>query len=243
MACERNKKGLMAAALGGVPANRRAELDAHLRECADCRAEFERQRELLAAIDRGVAASVAAEPSPDLAARIRERLREAPAASWFSGWIPAAVGTLAVFVFVAIWMARRPPVVPGNPAPVISEAPPTVQPAPRPQSPAETSSPTKTFAAVARPAPQQHREIAREAAAHDSMPEVLVPRGQEAALMRLYTLLQRDHGLAASLAADEQSQSIVPPELKIDPLVVAPLEKSDAGAVSDTSSDGKELQE
>ena len=139
MACERNKKDLMAAALGGVPANRRAELNAHLAECAACRAEFERQRELLAAIDRGVAASVAAEPSADLAARIREHLGEqpAPATSWLSGWIPAAAGAMAVFVFVAVWLARRPHIAPGNPAPVIAQVPPTVQPVPPVPSPAE----------------------------------------------------------------------------------------------------------
>jgi len=245
MACERNKKDLMAAALGGVPANRRAELNAHLAECAACRAEFERQRELLAAIDRGVAASVAAEPSADLAARIREHLREqpAPAASWLSGWIPAAAGAMAVFVIVAVWLARRPQVAPGNPAPVIAQVPPTVQPAPPAPSPAETSTPAKMFAAVARPAPhrviQSHRQVVRGAAARDSMPEVLVPRGQEVAVMRLYALLQRDRGLAASLAADEKPDSIVPPELKIAPLVVAPLENPDVGAAPDATGYGE----
>ena len=232
----------MAAALGGVPANRRAELNTHLAECAACRAEFERQRELLAAIDRGVAASVAAEPSADLAARIREHLREqpAPAASWLSGWIPAAAGAMAVFVFVAVWLARRPHIAPGNPEPVISQTPLTAPPAP---SPAETSMPAKMFDAVARPAPhrviQSHRQVVRGAAARDSMPEVLVPRGQEVAVMRLYALLQRDRGLAASLAADEKPDSIVPPELKIAPLVVAPLENPDVGAAPDATGYGE----
>ncbi len=119
MDCKQYKENLAAAALGALEPRREAEFAAHLAGCAACRAALDDERRLLDAVDRGVAASVAAEPSAEFAARVRRRLDQEPQPthSWFGGWVPATAGALAVLALVALWLARRPPVLPGTAEP------------------------------------------------------------------------------------------------------------------------------
>ncbi len=111
MACERYKSRLIEEALapGGDP-----ELTSHLPGCPECSSELSRQRELQNRIAGSIAAMVAAEPSPGLLNRVRQRVdvmdaieaeasaRRTVSMQWAMGGI--AVAALASF---AIWFAGR----------------------------------------------------------------------------------------------------------------------------------------
>jgi len=111
MVCERYKEALTDAALGALDPQREAGLVAHLAGCALCRGALEDERRLSVAIDRGVAASLAAEPSPGFAVGVRRRLEDEPrpVRPWLSDWIPIAVGALAALALVTVWIAWRQP--------------------------------------------------------------------------------------------------------------------------------------
>ena len=237
MFCQRYKESLSEAAVtlpagelepgdAAVPALS-AELRAHLADCPACRAQFDAQRALMGAIDRGIQVSLAAEPSPEFAARVRRRLEEErlPSQPWFSGWVPAAAGALAVLALVAVWLARREPVGLGT-----NDSARNVQSQPNavnnagvpPESYTAQSLPPQSIGKSATtrgavPAPQDVRPAVAKAE-----PEVLVPPGQREAILRLYAALQSGRTNAASLLAE--AGSLQPAELKIPPLEVARLD-------------------
>lgn len=76
MNCQRYRKWLIDSAADALNTRREAKLRAHLAECSECRAQFERELKLLDAIDRTITRTLAAEPNPDLLARVRESIDE-----------------------------------------------------------------------------------------------------------------------------------------------------------------------
>ncbi len=226
MDCERYRKNLTDIALGAMESRRQAEFAAHLAVCAGCHAALERERRLLAAIDIGIAASVAAEPSPEFAARVRQRLEQKSlsARSRFSTWVPATAVALVVLGVVAVWLARRRPVVPGTPEPpaVASQQRPTVTaPAAEAASRARPSRPTEQAATPRGATPA--RGHLKQVVAQVAEPEVLVPPGQHEAVLQLYAALRSGRVDPASLVAP--SAPLEPAELKIAPLEVPKLEE------------------
>ena len=228
MDCGRYKESLTDAAVGALPSRRQAELAAHLEGCGECRAALDAERRLLAAIDRAVAASLAAEPSPQFAARVRLRLAEEsrPARAWLSWWIPVAAGALAVLAVVAVWLARRQPAAPG-----IAESARTIagQPPPAAEAPA--------LAGKAAPGTRSSLPIERPARPRGGVPvrrnvqpvvtgaaglEVLVPPGQREAVLQLYEAVRRGRMDLASLFA--QPAPLEPEQINIAPLQVDTLD-------------------
>ena len=62
-----------------------------------------------AALDREIARVLGVDPSPEFAARVRQRIASEPApAGWRAAWIVAAAGALAA-VAVVVLIASRPP--------------------------------------------------------------------------------------------------------------------------------------
>jgi len=197
-----------------MESRRQAEFAAHLAVCAGCRAALERERRLLAAIDIAIAASVAAEPSPEFAARVRQRLEQEGllAPLWFSSWVPAAAVAFVLVAVVVAWLAWRRPVVPGTREPasaaeVVSRA--------RPSGPTEQSATPRG----ATPARGHLKQVVAQVAE----PEVLVPPGQHEAVLQLYAALRSGRVDPASLVAP--SAPLEPAELKIAPLEVIKLEE------------------
>jgi hypothetical protein len=222
MSCERFKTRLVDFALGAED----VELRAHLDACAPCRAELEAQRALLASIDRGLASLVSEEPSGDFAAHVRHRIAENASAPhpWFAGWMPVTAAALALVVLVGVLAIGRPPRPPQSagvtpPAPV---APTEKARAAAPPNAVRTAAPPS----VARgPRPPHEGQMAA-----NREPEVLVPRGEMAAVMRLYDASWNGQADGASLmaAAIPTSESLKPlttPELKISPLVIERLDE------------------
>lgn len=236
MACKRYQDWLMDAALGALAPEREAELRAHAEGCAACRTELDRRQQLVAAMDRAVAASVSAEPSPEFLARIRQRIAEqpTPAPSWFAGWLPVSAGALAVVALLVFWLLPRESRTPEAPGPV---APPVAQEAPAtalpPQAPKLATLPSKRHRAESRAvlavAPAQRRE-----------PEVLVPEEYRVGVALLYRVLQERPTQTTALLAEVNAQlqaertPIAVGELNVPALKLEPLPPVSSPASSET---------
>ncbi len=107
MACERFRDALTDVA-AGAPAP--ADVEAHLASCEACRAELAALRRALAVADAEMAGLLAAEPSPELAVRIRQAVAEAePSPAWRFGWVwPATAAAATLLVALAVWVGRGP---------------------------------------------------------------------------------------------------------------------------------------
>ncbi len=118
MTCQHYQEWIEEAAAGAIAGrgsdSRRAQLDAHLDACPECRRALEAARELYAAINQGIATRVEGVPAGDFAARVRMRLAEegerAEVRSWWrrSIWIPALGSVALALLILSIWIARRP---------------------------------------------------------------------------------------------------------------------------------------
>jgi len=216
---------MIGAALGALRAADEAELRAHASGCRDCRGEWDAMRALVAAVDRGVEAMVAGEPSPNFAARLRARIAgERASAAWpWLTWPRIAAAALAAAVLLAVllvrapWWGRQPaPLTASTPAeivlPITAEKP----------APPERAA-VKTSAAL-------HRGGARAHSQPDALStEVLVPKGQISAALILCDGMNAGTIDGAQLSALAE-QSAEPIEVKA--LVIAPLESPAARATA-----------
>ena len=114
MGCKEYRLLLMDTALGTLGNERKAELQTHLSLCSKCPAELARMKELMSAIDRGVADTVNLEPSPRFAAQVRQRRSQHQTAprKLFGFWLPVAAGSLVGVTLLAILLRPqtvRPP--------------------------------------------------------------------------------------------------------------------------------------
>jgi hypothetical protein len=102
MACERYREALADVA-AGAPAS--AGVEAHIASCEACRAELLLLRQALAMADAEMAGLPTAEPTPELAVRIRQAVAESDLSpAWRFGWLwpaTAAAATLLVALAVA----------------------------------------------------------------------------------------------------------------------------------------------
>jgi hypothetical protein len=222
MNCERCRERVSDAAAGVLSARQQKQFDAHVQNCAVCSAEFERSLTLLEAIGRGVAAQVAAEPSPELAARVRRKIAAETAttdAIW--AWrIPAAAFAAMIIIVTAMWMMRPHG---GKQEQVVKTAPASISPtvanhaAPNQASPGGEAAAPKHFSSIASLRPVAAQKPGRI----ERAPEVLVPPGQAQAVLQFAAALQSGKLDGAKLMAELQRAD---QPIEIRPLVIAPLE-------------------
>ncbi len=220
MFCEQHKKELTDAALGLLSPREESEVRAHLAGCEACRAEFEERRRLVTAIDCEIQAIVAGKPSPEFAARVRQRVEEVRLAStlrWWlvPRWVAAASGALVVLVLL-VWFVRREPIVPRNVNP----------------DQAQKAQVARRENGTTQPRPLLERPVKAASAERDrrslglgrvrSEPEVLVEAGQEKAIAELYGAVST--GRADPALPLVRPEPIEPAELKIPPLEIAELD-------------------
>ncbi len=241
-------------ALGGVDRPSEGELRAHLEACPDCRATLERERRLVGAIDRGVRAHLAAEPSRNLAARVRMRLAEERAGSvaglpsawrfvprWWPEWglrpwIPVTAAALIGLTAALVWLAHRPA---NLDAPAVASrisreaAQPRVEPVTQPvRPPSQIQARSSSRQDVTRPRRSQARRVATAASREEVLPEVIVDKNEQESIARLYYAIQAGRVDLVSLMA-------VPPGFKRaadGSLIPAPLH---IPPVDDTGSDSE----
>jgi Putative zinc-finger len=230
MRCKAYQKWIREAALGVLTAVRRTQLDAHLATCANCALFFEAEQALLAAIDHGLRCDQDAQPSPDLAARVRLRMaaeRERSSSPGVSGrrfWGPISALAAVATLLLAIWFARRPP----RPFPQQAKAaaPPTAVHSPsrpgtaEPRSARNVSGPLTASVQTSRH--KFHGAGSRHATREDraAQLQVLVQPGQWAGIMALYRAAQAGRVDAGSLAATSAHKE---GPLKMEPLEISPL--------------------
>jgi len=223
MACERYGKALTELAAGAPAAG---WLDAHLAGCEGCRQELATLRSALDVVDAELRQLVATEPSPELAARIRQAASETQIESaWRPALLMQALAAAAVLAAVALVLLRghtpaatsvavltpHPPLASGTPLPAAAAmAARTTQPTPPDQRPAQAFA---RASASARPATPPE-------------PEVLVPPGAGAALLRLAAIVNRQGVASPALAAAGQPSPDLPVPQPIDvrPIDIKPLE-------------------
>ena len=109
-------------AAGALGDGERGETEAHVENCATCRAELAASRELLALVERDPVR--AAEPPVPLGAlltrvqaRIREEERPIPRLGWPKAVLPLSVAAALVGIFIALRSPATRHVVPSPPAP------------------------------------------------------------------------------------------------------------------------------
>ena len=240
MSCERYRSWMMDAVADELPENRRTELENHARECTACRQELQRVRALLAAIDLGVTAQSAAEPSPRLTEQLRQRIRdEASVASWWNTrWVPAAACAAVLIVAASVWTLW--PRTGARHELTASSALPSAVEAVRPAAGVTTAKPRITperrgsMVALARPARRLNaRRIERQRVAPEvpEVPEVIVEPGQMEAVMQFAQALNSGQIDGAKLIADLRAAD--------QPLEIKPLEMPElAGDKSSGASEG-----
>jgi anti-sigma factor RsiW len=190
-------------------------VEAHLASCEACRTEVEELRQALAVVDGEMAGLLAAEPSPELAVRIRQAVAaSAEAPGWRFGWLwPAAAAAATLAVALVAWPRRGPE--PG--APAASSA--------RVDSPALTATASATVAPPAATRRSPRPRAPRGAAA----PEVLVPPGEAEALLRFAAHLRTRVVPPDSLLVADLSAPLPEPKgVEIQPLEIVPLDPAEA---------------
>jgi hypothetical protein len=237
MSCERYQSWMTDAAADELQENRRTELENHVRECSACRQELQRVRTLMDAIDLGVTAQAAAEPSPRLMEQVRQRIRdEAPVAPWWNArWVPAVACTAVLIVAASVW-ALWPRSGAWHEL-TASLAPPSPAQAVRPAAAATTAKPKITaqgrgsMVALARPARRLNARRMKLHLSAPEIPEVIVLPGQMEAVMQFAQALNSGQIDGAKLLADLKAAD---QPLKIKPLVTPEL----AGDKSNGASEG-----
>lgn len=241
MACERFRNALADVA-AGEPAT--AAVDAHLATCEACRDELLALRRALAVVDAGMAELASAEPSPGLAARIRQAVdasepggsarREWPWLALRLGWpwpAVAVAATLLVAAAVVIGRGQAPapgPRVAGElpHAPTTASAP-VVEPSREPVIPRGCGlTGPEGSAGTAEPS-----SPGRDVAPRDDKPpepEVLVPPGEGEVLLRFAAHVRPRVVSSDSLLVADMSGPLAEPKgVEIQPLVIAPLDPAE----------------
>ena len=247
MACEKYSSWMIEAALDALSPQRQAEFSVHIAECRRCREEFQRLRAVSGAVDRGIEALVASEPSPHFEAKLRARLaaEPTPQLAWRFGWAPVGALAAALIAAVAFWAIRNVQ-TPSNlshasfvnsvanvdtsktrPAVIDTDAQHSarsdggeVVSEPASAYPKERTSKRERLS-TAPPAEQ-----ARFFPARGQQPEVLIPPGQFAMIERFAEAAREgriDSGQIAKLGDDHDA---APPEITAAPLEVNDVEIS-----------------
>lgn len=219
MDCKRYEAALRAHALGEPPS---PALEAHLASCAACRETLAVGRGLQTAIDNTLDRLRQIEPSRAFLARARTAAGDASLASPRLGWLDRVAWSpvLAVVVLalgLGVIVARGPR-SPEPPRPTLPSSPPASARPPLPELAASISRP---------PAVSPLPDAPHRARAPEDRLLVLVPPGQEEAIVRLARLVAAGAVAPPASLVDppDPSRPLTPPaELSFPPLAIEPLD-------------------
>jgi hypothetical protein len=171
-------------------------------------------------LDRLLADSLAAEPSPGFVARVREQVAAEPVPAWHRWWPAAAASVAVVALFVAGgWGTTSdghtaPSVAPGAAVQRAAADPGGAQ-EPSPGGPAEAGSPGAQIAQIARV------RVGAPPAPRGSFPEVLISPDDADAVRLLLTNAQE--GVSPLAAASSIDQPMTVSQIDVPLIEVAPL--------------------
>lgn len=238
-------RGWMAdAASGSLSESRRGEFEAHIGDCAACRAEFQRTEKLLGKIDQNLRAALAVEPSPQLLANVRQSIAAEPQRSrrWLTRnvWVTAGASAALAVLLIAVMLHRRNSPQPSYaPRPVIANAAPAHAPAAPSHGTSVENIPLRPSTRVHSSKPQlavARQELATNPRRH-AEPEVIVQPGQMQAILQ-FVAETRD----GKINGGEIEEGIKAAEkpLGIKPLDIAPLETSQGDKNEDPTAKSRE---
>jgi hypothetical protein len=223
MSCERHATALSDHAIG-APLDRAAQ--AHLDDCAACRARLDRDRQAMAMLDDDLAGALAVEPSADFRAQVRTRIASepVPARFWPRALILAAATSLVIVVgLLALQSTRRASGPEGTP--------------PHPDIALHSEAPQAPVAIVTRKAPmpelvhepargrRRQVDVQRVATRHSAEPAVIVPPDRAAAIRR-YVMAVAEGRVEIPEGALPTPASAAPEiaPLTVEPIVIPPSE-------------------
>jgi len=221
MACEKYSKLIADEALCGVGPKRGVDLRAHLAQCVSCREEFDHVTGIAAIVDGGVEMLVAGEPSPQFANRLRARVANEPGPTQLDwrAWIPVGGGAFVLALLLVSVMIRtsRPNNQTASHLVQVPASPDVVVSGDAKRPPNEVN---RAFSGL------EYRPV------RANQPEVLVPPGQLAAVMRFANVMNegRVDGEQIVIAQQRSGQP-----LKIDTIQILPLSIPQLDNGSDTS--------
>lgn len=201
-----------------------AKLARHLETCVSCAAELDRARTSLSLLERQLEAELAVEVPPELSARVRQKLAEVPPGHGVSFVRVSVAAGLALAIVVGLAMVVSRSGVPVR-TPEVTSAQVERPPAPVPR-------PAEREPSVSLPIPPRASSPAPPASTNE--PRVLVPEGQEAAILlfhqrskdgKLVLPLKRSPGPLAEL----RRLQITPLEstpLEVEPIEISPLSEN-----------------
>jgi|SRR5919108_333056 hypothetical protein len=230
MSCEDYKDALIEAAASGAATQ--GDLLLHLDGCASCRAAFDEEQFLFAAIDSELHVKANADVPSSLLVRVRAQLDEVvmPRFRWLQPLVFASAGVALTFVvFLMAWPHHVKPEAIAKQSPIV---------APTPTAPATRSNPEGTSPEGIQVAsiPVRHVHAARNStgvhSAASGNVEVLVPPDEREGLAQLVATLSEQRDVAAALLAlhPEKKDALVTVDpLKISKIEIKPLEGTETG--------------
>jgi hypothetical protein len=234
MPCEDYRDSLIKAAVSSAAPQ--GELRAHLDECASCRAAFDQEESLFAAIDSGLHAGANVEVPPSLLPRVRAQLDEV-VVTRFRSLQPLVFASAGVALAFVVFLIVRPhhatPEEIAKHGPIVVSAP--TAPATR-TNPEGTSPEGTQLAAI----PVHHFHVARNStdvhSAASGNVEVLVPPDERDGLAQLVATLNQHKDFAAAFLAQrpEKKDALV----TVDPLRISDVEIKPLEGTETEASDG-----
>jgi len=219
MDCQRYEAALREHALGEPlsPA-----LETHLASCEACREKLAVEQRLGTAIDTTLGRLRQVEPSPAFLARARTAARDGSLASPRFGWL-GRVAWSPILAVVVLALALGVIVARGtlSPEPPRATLPSSAPPSARPTLPEPAAS-----ASLSRPPTVSAPDVPRRARAPEDRLAVLVPPGQEEAIVRLASLVAAGAATppASLVNPPDPTQPLTPSvELSLPPLAIEPL--------------------
>jgi hypothetical protein len=224
MNCESCQDALLGLVADGAEPN--ADLRAHLQVCADCKAFFERERSLFAAIDAGLQSSANSPLPPSFFPVLRVRINEQAASFHKPVIVRKVILAAAVAAVLALSLARLRHGAPGQPVEITPRSPqPVVETSlspVEPQQPKFVSRPQPS-SRIARPEKNVRAENRRQPPpTRNSAAEILVPADQEVLLANYADQLSRRRNVRTRISDDALSAATKP--LELDLIQIAQLD-------------------
>jgi hypothetical protein len=210
MFCEAYRKPLTDAAAAGCAIEE--TLQSHLARCEACAFAFSQEQALLAAMDAGLSHLVNTQAPPSLLPRVREAVsrERAPSRGLLQSWLWMPAASAAALVLAALLPRVLPPFPVADPVVLVQ---------PPPSGTGASLNVTSPESPHRHAPPRRLSPVLRAAHSNTKEPEILVPAGEEAALVKYAALLQRQSDLARSLSGRGNQKP-----LAIEPLEIAALE-------------------
>lgn len=229
MRCEENIQALIdAAALGQAPESSVAE---HMRDCPQCRASFQREQQLFAAIDSALHTRLSKSPRPGFLARASARLSKEPInnSAVNPGWAAVAVLAVAFLALAHPWITSQLTAITENPGTSVARAQQNISSSASASDANAWNTNQRSTIARARKGSNQRFEIK---GATPREPDVLVPPDEQKAFAQFVARVAGQDAMAAAVVSRAPDKTmpgnaVLPPVPSVDLAQLERVERDD----------------